>query len=121
MATPFENNNAYEHMRTSTIKSALEKNTYLPLHGVTATVPQEVRIDSLEPVITGIDPRILFHARLKRLLEELDDWPEKQDDHHFDGLVALHLLWMIAVSRGSGIPRAASKKSGKRDIYKGYD
>lgn len=116
----FENNNAYEHMRRSFIDAGLRKKISLPLVGVTATVPPEVRIDSLEPFICDIDPKILFHARLTRLLEELNDWPEPQSHHHYDGLVALHILWMIAVSRAGGIPRVASR--GRRDnSIRGYD
>lgn len=107
-AIGFENNNAYEHMRTSFIKTGLESGISLPLIGITATVPPEVRIDSLEPFICGIDPRILFHAKLTRLLDEVNDWPEPQSHHHYDGLVALHILWMIAVSRSGGLPQIAT-------------
>lgn len=106
----FENNNAYEHMRTSFIDAAIDEGVSLPLVGVTASVDQAVRIDSLEPFITDLEPRILFHARLTRLLEELESWPDPQPHHHYDGLVALHILWMIAVSRGGGVPQIASRK-----------
>lgn len=100
----FENNNAYEHMRMSFIDAAQRAGVILPLHGVTATVPPEVRIDSLEPFINGIAPRILFHASQKQLLDEMGTWPEKQTHHHYDGLVALQILWMIAVTRAGGVP-----------------
>ncbi len=105
----FENNNAYEHMRTSFIEAGLRQGVSLPLIGVTATVAPEVRIDSLEPFITGIDPKILFHASLTQLLDEMDEWPEKQQHHHYDGLTALHILWMIAVARAGGIPNISSR------------
>lgn len=116
----FENNNAYEHMRSSFIDAGIRKKVSLPLVGITATVPQEVRIDSLEPFVCDIDPKILFHARLTQLLEELNDWPEPQSHHHYDGLVALHLLWMIAVSRAGGIPRVSSRAR-RNDSIRGYD
>jgi predicted phage terminase large subunit-like protein len=109
----FENNNAYEHMRTSFIRDAAAQGVVLPLHGVTATVPPEVRIDSLEPFITGIDPRIIFHPALRQLLEELDTWPEAQSHHHYDGLTALHLLWVISVTRTVGLPQIVTR--GRRD------
>jgi len=105
----FENNSAFEHMRTTFIESALRAGIVLPLHGVTATVAPEVRIDSLEPFISDIDPKILFHSRLTRLLAELEEWPEPQPHHHYDGLVALHILWVIAVARSGGIPRIISQ------------
>lgn len=103
-AIAFENNNAYEHSRQTFIRAGLEKGIALPLIGVTATVPQEVRIDSLEPFITDrFTPSILLHPSLAQLLDELDTWPEAQGGHHYDGLVALHLLWAIALSRGGAI------------------
>lgn len=47
----------------------------------------------------SVVPSILFHSGLTALLAELDEWPEPQGNHHFDGLTALHILWMIAQSR----------------------
>lgn len=104
-AIGFENNNAYEHSRQTFIKAGLDhpNPVALPLIGVTATVDQEVRIDSLEPFITdAFEPRILFNPALTQLLAELDSWPEKQGHHHYDGLCALHILWVIASTRGLG-------------------
>ncbi|HEC20658.1 MAG TPA: hypothetical protein ENI97_15185 [Gammaproteobacteria bacterium] len=105
----FENNSAFEHMRMTFIESALRAGVVLPLHGVTATVAPEVRIDSLEPFVCDIDPKILFHSSLTLLLAELKDWPEPQPHHHYDGLVALHILWVIAVARSGGIPKIISQ------------
>jgi len=105
----FENNNAYEHMRKTFIEDAKRQLIVLPLVGITATVPQEVRIDSLEPNVTDIDPDILFHSSLIRLIEEMDDWPEKQPHHHYDGLVGLHLLYHMAITRAGGVPSIVSR------------
>lgn len=105
MGWAFENNNAYEYMRKSFIDEAKRKHVVLPLVGITATVPPEVRIDSLEPNITDLEPDILFHKTLRRLMDELDDWPEKQNHHHYDGLTALHLLYYICVTRAGGPPK----------------
>lgn len=103
-AIGFENNNAYEHMRRSFIQAALDKGVSLPLVGMTATVPPEVRLDGLEPFICdAIEPRILFHARLTQLLDELDNWPQPQPNHHYDGLTALHILWVVATTRSGSI------------------
>jgi hypothetical protein len=102
-AIGFENNNAYEHSRSTFVKAGLRKGVALPLVGVTASVPLEVRVDSMEPFINDqLNPSILFHPALILLLSELDTWPEPQTGHHYDGLSALHILWMIAVSRGGG-------------------
>ena len=117
----FENNNAYEHMRGTFVDAGIAKKIPLSLSPITQSVPQEVRIDSLEPLINDMEPKILFHSKLVHLLGELDDWPEKQDDHHYDGLTALEMLWIIAVSRGGGLPPIGTgKRRGKNDYTKGY-
>lgn len=123
LAIAFENNNAYEHSRQTFIKAGLDAGVALPLVGVTATVPQEVRIDSLEPFITDrLAPSILMHASLTSLLGEMDSWPEPQGDHHYDGLCSLHLLWAIAVSRGSMTFEytGVSKDSRNEDSGRGF-
>ena len=116
----FENNNAYEYMRTEFMKNAAAQKVVMPLAGITATVPPEVRIESLEPFICDVDPQILFLPKLTRLTEELDDWPEKQTHHHFDGLVALHLLWYLVVTRGGGIPKITSTGRSNSTNMRGY-
>lgn len=117
----FENNNAYEHSRQTFVTAGLAKGVPLPLVAITATVDPEVRIDSLEPYITdAFTPRILFNPALILLLSELDTWPEKQPGHHYDGLCALHILWMVAVSRsGMGEIKAVGRRrinTGIRDF-----
>jgi len=123
-AWAFENNNAYEHSRQTFIQAGLAQGVPLPLVGVTATVPAEVRIDSLEPFVTDpIMPGIVFHAGLIQLLAELDTWPAPQGNHHYDGLTALHLLWHIAITRGMGKyeietrPRNGSPAGGRDDDF----
>jgi phage terminase large subunit-like protein len=108
-AIGFENNNAYEFMRTELLAQALQENVYLPLVGVTASVPLEIRIESLEPVITGYSAKILLHSSQTQLLDELDTFPEKQTHHHYDGLSTLHILWGVAVSRSGGLPQIKSR------------
>ncbi len=119
-AIGFENNNAYEYMRQSFVNNAALKGVALPLTGVTAIVSPEERIEALEPFICDrFNPKIRLHASLTQLLDELDSWPEKQSHHHYDGLVALQILWMTAFSRavpmaiqGAGTRRASSQYSG---------
>ncbi|MEY4593569.1 MAG: hypothetical protein RIR18_2464 [Pseudomonadota bacterium] len=104
LAIAFENNNAYEHSRQTFVTNGLRKGVALPLIGLTETVDQEVRIDGLEPYVTdAFEPRILFNPALTQLLAELDAWPEKQTNHHFDGLCSLYLLWKLASTRGGSI------------------
>jgi len=116
----FENNNSYEYMRTSFMQRALAEQVVLSMIGVTATVPQDIRIDSLEPHIVGIDPDILFHHSQVGILDELDTWPESQQHHHYDGLTALHILWMISVSRSGGIPQIHTPTQRSSVRWQGY-
>lgn len=126
LAIGFENNGAFEHSRQTFVTAGLAKQVPLPLIGITASVEQELRIESLEPYITdAFEPRILFNPALTQLLAELDSWPEKQSNHHYDGLCALHILWMIASTRGAGagaygfesLPRRGSGAAGDGDDY----
>ncbi|HEC12281.1 MAG TPA: hypothetical protein ENI80_03385 [Acidiferrobacteraceae bacterium] len=117
----FENNNAYEAMRQSFIDAAMREKVSLPLVGMTASVAPEIRIDSLEPFIVGMEPKMLFHASLRLLFEQMSEWPDKQSHHHFDLLVALHLLWVTAVSRAGGMPKIRTRRNENRTDMRGYD
>lgn len=117
----FENNNAYEHSRQTFVQAGVNAGISLPLIGVTATVAPEVRIDSLEPMINdAFNPRILLHPALVQLLDELDTWPEKQPGHHYDGLTALHILWVMAVTRSFKFDFKSIPRSGGRQSYSDY-
>jgi len=119
-AWAFENNNAYEFMRTQFMKMALEQKVVMSMIPYTNSVPPEVRIDSLEPHIVGTDPDILFHHKLVHLNEELDTWPEPQQHHHYDALNALHLLFNMAVTRAGGIPNIVSPNKRQDINWEGY-
>jgi len=117
----FENNGAFEHSRQSFVEAALRAGVTLPLYGITATAQAggEVWIDSLEPFVNG--GRILFRSSLHGLIDELRDWPNPQPHHHYDGLVALYLLWAVASSGAGGLPRIASRRARAADTLRGYD
>lgn len=118
----FENNNAYEFMRQQFVNDALlgHDPVALPLVGITATQPAEVRIDGLEPFINGDDPLIWFSASLRSLLDELDTWPEPQSHHHYDGLSALVILWDLAVARRWGGPQVRAGGHRNRMDMRGH-
>ncbi len=102
-AIGFENNNAYEFMRQTFILAGMAAGVPLPLAPITAIIAPEVRIDGLEPFVSdAFEPRILFHPKLIQLLDELDTWPQTMSGHHYDGLTALQILWVVATTRGSG-------------------
>lgn len=113
----FENNNSYEYMRTEFMQHALKDNNLpMPISGMTATVPQEIRIESLQPYIVSLNPNILFSRNTPLLEKELNTWPKKQSEHHYDGLVALQLLWTVAIAHGSN-HAGRIKTSRPREIY----
>lgn len=117
----FENNNAYEHSRQTFVKAGMAQGVPLPLVGITATVPPEVRIESLEPYVTDpAVPGIVFASHLTQLLAELDSWPEPQSGHHYDGLCGLWLLHQVVLRSAGGLglasrARAASARAGAAD------
>lgn len=126
-AIAFENNGAFEAQRQNIVRESVRKGCPVPLTPVTASGDPESRIDSLEPFITDtMEPRILFSPGLVALLAELDSWPEPQPGHHYDGLSALHLLWMIATTRAVGaagfhsIPRSGKAPAGFEDDFGGF-
>lgn len=125
-AIGFENNNAYEHSRQSFIAAGIAKGVRLPLIGITAAAPPEVRIESLEPYITDpAVPTILFAPYLTQLLAELDAWPEKQAGHHYDGLSALWVLWEVASRNLAHVgvstrPLRGGRRGGARTDLQGY-
>ncbi|WP_105198996.1 hypothetical protein [Pseudoalteromonas sp. T1lg10] len=106
----FENNNAFDFMRSEFIKRGLEQGIALPLRGVTASLSQEERIGALEPYVTNQPAQIAFHSNCRLLLDELENWPEKQTAHHYDLSCTLAILWMLASTGAGGIPRTASRR-----------
>ena len=100
------------------MREALTRDVRLPLRGITSKIPQDVRIEGLEPFINGPAARILFNTKHSGLLEELDSWPEKQGSHHYDGLTALELLWQVCGSRRlAGVPRVYSISANEQRLF----
>ncbi|WP_415176091.1 hypothetical protein [Pseudoalteromonas rhizosphaerae] len=114
----FENNNAFDFMRSQFITTGLEQGIALPLRGVTAVISAEERIGSLETYVTNTPAQIAFHSHCRLLLDELENWPEKQTTHHYDLSCALAILWMVASTGAGGMPRVNSRKVTKQ--IRGY-
>ena len=110
----WENNGAWEWARQNVISEASQTGVMLPAHGITTAENMMFQVESLEPFVTGIDPRILFHSRLKALLDQLDTFPEPQSAHHYDLLSALYLCYSVAILRRGAAPRVASRKAPSR-------
>lgn len=120
----FENNSAFEYMRSEFMKQAVWNETMLPLIPVTVSTPLDVRIESMEPYISDMDAIIAFLAKLKTLIDQLNEWPDKPSGHHYDLLSALYLLWHVAATRSYGVANINLPEKKRRQSgidTRGYD
>lgn len=96
----FESIQFQEFMRQELIKASAQCGVPVPAIPLTPHADKDLRIESLSPhVNNGL---ILFSQAHTVLNTQLRHWPEADYD---DGPDALHMLWMLAVSRAGGIPR----------------
>ncbi|MEO0368008.1 MAG: hypothetical protein AAF197_04390 [Pseudomonadota bacterium] len=116
----FENNNAYEYMRTGFIDAALLQHVTLPLKALTAILSQIEYIESMEPLITGMDPKILIHSNCTQIIEEMETFPDKEGHHHYDGLVSMYLGWVVASTGAGGIPNVFSAPRPNTQQFTGF-
>jgi predicted phage terminase large subunit-like protein len=89
-----------EFMRQVLIARSAAQGVPVPAVALTPSTDKDLRIESLSPhVNNGL---ILFHQRHTVLNSQVRHWPEADHD---DGPDALHMLWMLAVSRAGGLPK----------------
>lgn len=89
-----------EFFRTQLVKESAKSGVPVPAVALIPHTDKSLRIESLSPhVNNGL---ILFSQAHTVLNEQLRHWPEADHD---DGPDALHMLWMLAVSRAGGIPK----------------
>lgn len=89
-----------EFFRTELVKASAKAGVPVPAVALQPHTDKALRIESLSPhVANGL---ILFNQAHTVLNEQLRHWPEADHD---DGPDALHMLWMLAVSRAGGVPR----------------
>lgn len=89
-----------EFFRSELVKRSAAAGVPVPAIGLTPHSDKNLRIESLSPhVANGL---IRFSQAHTVLNEQLRHWPEADHD---DGPDALHMLWMLAISRAGGIPR----------------
>lgn len=94
-----------EFFRTELVKRSAAAGVPVPAVPLIPHTDKDLRIESLSPhVNNGL---ILFHVGHTVLNTQVRHWPEAEHD---DGPDALHMLWMLAVSRAGGIPRIITGK-----------
>jgi len=89
-----------EFFRQQLVKDSAKAGVPVPAVALIPHTDKALRIESLSPhVNNGL---IRFNQAHTVLNTQLRHWPEADHD---DGPDALHMLWMLAVSRAGGIPR----------------
>ncbi len=95
-----------EFLRTELVKRSAAMGVPVPATPITPITDKDLRIESLQPhVANGL---IRLHRNQSTLFQQLRHWPEADHD---DGPDALHMLWMLAVSRSGGIPKVRTAPS----------
>lgn len=107
-----------EFFRTELIKASAKVGIPVPAVGVIPHTDKDLRIESLQPHVTN--QLIRLHQSQTTLYEQLRHWPEADHD---DGPDALHMLWMLAVSRAGGNTNIKTSKRLQRlrTNMAGYD
>jgi predicted phage terminase large subunit-like protein len=89
-----------EFFRQELVKQSAKAGVPVPAVPLIPHSDKDLRIESLSPhVNNGL---ILFNQAHTVLNSQVRHWPEADHD---DGPDALHMLWMLAVSRAGGIPK----------------
>jgi predicted phage terminase large subunit-like protein len=89
-----------EFFRQQLVKASARAGVPVPAIPLIPHTDKVLRIESLSPhVSNGL---IRLHPSQTVLLDQLRHFPEADHD---DGPDALHMLWMLAVSRAGGIPK----------------
>ncbi len=97
-----------EFFRQELVKRSAAAGVPVPAVALTPNTDKDLRIESLSPHVgNGL---ILFNQAHTVLNTQLRHWPEADHD---DGPDALHMLWMLCVSRAGGIPVI---RAGKRFV-----
>lgn len=106
LAWGFESVQFQEFMRTELVKRSAAAGVPVPAVPLIPHGDKALRIESLSPHVAN--KLIRFRQAHSVLNSQLRHWPEADHD---DGPDALHMLWMLCVSRAGGIP---SIRLGKR-------
>jgi predicted phage terminase large subunit-like protein len=96
-----------EFLRTELVKRSAKAGVPVPAVPLHPSTDKALRIESLSPHVANA--LIRFRQAHTVLNSQLRHWPEADHD---DGPDALHMLWMLAVSRAGGvsIPRIGKRK-----------
>ena len=95
-----------EFFRQELVKQSAKAGVPVPAVPLIPHSDKDLRIESLSPhVNNGL---ILFNQAHTVLNSQVRHWPEADHD---DGPDALHMLWMLALTRAGGIPKIRTGKT----------
>lgn len=99
-----------EFLKTEIVKRSAARGVPVPAIGIKPNSDKVLRIETLQPHMTN--GLIRLHPSQNALIDQLRHFPKADHD---DGPDALHMLWMLAISRAVGSAyesaRAATGKS----------
>lgn len=104
-----------EFLKSELVKRSAIRGIPVPAVGITPNVDKLLRIETLQPhMANGL---IRVHPSQKTLIDQLRHFPKADHD---DGPDALHMLWMVAITRAGGMAyQGAGKNSNKNGRFGG--
>lgn len=95
-----------EFLKTELVKRSAARGVPVPATGIKPTTDKLLRIETLQPhMANGL---IRVHPSQNTLIDQLRHFPKADHD---DGPDALHMLWMLATTRGGGMEYQGAGKS----------
>lgn len=111
-----ETNGGQFHLKPFILREAFERGVHMPLKGVHNSENKEVRIEELElPLDNG---EILLHEDQTILIEQLEDFPEGNNDDAPDGLHGVYRLSKLAKKQKVSAPRNNRRSIPKRNSHR---
>ncbi len=95
-----------EFLKTELVKRSASRGVPVPATGIKPTTDKLLRIETLQPhMANGL---IRLYPSQNTLIDQLRHFPKADHD---DGPDALHMLWMLATTRGGGMEYQGAGKS----------
>lgn len=116
LAWGIENVQFQEFLRTELVKRSAKMGIPVPARGISQSSDKSLRIESLQPHVANA--LIRLHHNQSVLREQLGFWPEADHD---DGPDALEMLWKLAYSGATGLPKPRSARRRRTRSLRGYD
>lgn len=114
VAWAFESVQFQEFMRQQLITESITAGIPVPARAVIPHADKDLRIESIQPYVE--QGRIRVHPTLSSLIGEFKHYPNGE---HVDGLDALQMLWMLAVTGGQAAGATVNDTSSHSERARG--